>query len=118
MHGRIPTRGPGWQQNNQTEHRQRVDTYVDGNTIAYEGTITSGTVVCDFNSDSNGRICHRGYFINDGPGDIQLSFSFDGSTYGGVHTIKIGEQVDLNDLSIKKLKLTYVSDANYRILMA
>ena len=104
MHGRIPTRGPTSQQNDPVEKRQRVATYVDGSTLSYENsTFNTGAspVVINFSVDSGGRIAHKGYFVNDGPGDIQIEFSFDGSTYGGIHTIKTGETISLDDFTGK-----------------
>lgn len=113
----MPTKN---HENNQdtTENRKRVATYIDGPTYSYEAALTTGTTVCDFFTDSSGRIGHKGYFINDGPGDIQVEISADGTIYGGIHTTKDGNQINLDDLSIKKIRLTYVADSAYRILLA
>lgn len=117
---RIPTRGPSYAQNDTVENRKRVATYVDGNTVAYENAafVTGQSpAIIDFFTDSGGKIAHKGWFVNDGPGDIKIEFSFNGSAYGGQHTIKTGETVSLDDFSIKKIRLTWVSDAGYRALL-
>lgn len=122
-HDRIPTRGPSYQQNDQGENRQRVASYVDGNSVSYEGALTTGPdVVCDFYTDSaqtspKSRKAHYGYLINDGGGDLQVSWSSDGTTYGGWHTVKIGEQISFDGFSVNKLKLKWLTDTNYRILL-
>lgn len=113
---RIPTRGPAY---DPAEKRQRVADYVDGNTLSYEGTTVSGTpAVIDFHTDSGGQQAHYGYLINDGTGNLTVEYSFDGTTYGGVHTIKVGEQVDLSHFSINRMRISYVDDAaDYRVLL-
>lgn len=115
---RIPTRGPGYRPGDQ---RLQVGIYTEGNTLAYEqANFTTGLspTVIDFGTDSGGRICHVGYFINDGPGDIRFEFSNDGINYGGLHTMKPNEQLDLSQYSIKKIRLTWVENSGYRILCA
>lgn len=105
---RIPTRIP----------IQRVSDWADNDTLAYEGSlIASGTTVLDFGTDSSGGICHGGYLINDGPGDLKFEISRDGTNYGGIHTMRPGEQLDLTRFTIKKLRLTYVANTVYRALM-
>lgn len=117
MTGRIPTRGPVYQQNDSRENRQRVAVYVDGNSVAYEGSLITGVdVLCDFHTDA-GRNAHYGYLINDGEGDLQVFWSSDGTTYGGVHTVKKGEQISFDGFTVNKLKLRWVTDTDYRILM-
>lgn len=120
MHGRMPTRGPSYKQQDKSEDRQRVAMYVDGNTLAYEGTLNSGNspIIIDFHTDSGGRTAHYGYLINDGTGNLQVAFSNNGTTYGSWHTIKVGEQMDLSFFSIQKMQLQYVEDnADYRVLL-
>jgi hypothetical protein len=103
-----------------TEYRKRVATYADGDSVSYENNnFVSGDSPAVLNVFSNlSRNGHKGYLINDGPGSILVEFSSDGDTYGGQHTLKNGEIMILDDLSIKKIRLTYVSDSSYRCLVA
>lgn len=119
LHGRIPTRGREYQQDDTTENRKRVAIYVDGNSVSYEGSLTTGPdVLCDFYTNSTPqRRAHYGYLINDGPGDLQVLWSVDGATYGGVHTVKIGEQISFDGFTVKTLKLRWLTDTSYRILL-
>lgn len=110
-YGRIPTR----------IQTQRIADYAEGNTLSYENssfTSVASPAVIDFYTDSNKRTCHNGYMINDGPGDIKFEFSTDSINYGGIHTMRPGEQLDLSRYSIQRLRLTWVANTSYRILMA
>jgi len=93
--------------------------YIEGRSISYEDTsFVSGDspAVCDVNGDL-GRNGHDGYIINDGPGDIQVEISDNGTDYGGVHTLKAGERISLTRLDVNRIRLTWVSDSAYRILV-
>lgn len=116
---RIPTLGPAGKTLDNTEKRQRVAAYVDGNSVSYEGTLTTGAdIVCAFHADSTpNRNAHYGYLINDGEGDLQVFWSYDGTTFGGIHTVKKGEQISFDGFSVYSLKLRWVTDTNYRILL-
>lgn len=101
-------------------YRKRVATWVDGNSVSYEdSSFSSGDspAVLDVATDL-GRDGHKGYLQNSGPGSIRVEISFDGTNYGGQHTVKEGETLTLNDLFIKKIRLTYVSPTEYRVLVA
>lgn len=102
------------------EYRKRVATYVDGDTVSYEDInfVTGDSPIVFDTFTDLGRICHEGYIINDGSGDILVEFSTNGTDYGGQHTLKSGEQLVLNNLKIKKIKLTWVADSAYRVLVA
>jgi hypothetical protein len=116
-YGRIPTRGPAYQQNDSQENRQRVATYVDGNSVAYEGSLTSGPdVLCDFHTDA-GRNAHYGYLINDGEGDLQVLWSSNGTTFGGIHTVRKGEQISFDGFTVNQLKLRWITNCDYRIML-
>lgn len=102
------------------EYRKRVATYVDGNTVSYEDTsfVTGDSpAVLDVVTDL-GRIAHEGYVINDGPGDIRVELSYDASTYGGLHTLKNGETLSFNNLKIKRIRLTWIDNSAYRVMVA
>lgn len=57
----------------------------------------------------------RGFIICDGPGDMDIAFSHDGSIYGDTLTLKSGEVLNLDGLSINKIQLTHVADSAYRL---
>lgn len=108
------------EEHDDVEYRKRVATHVDGDSVSYEDSdfVTGDSpIVFDVFTDL-GRIGHKGYIVNDGPGEIKLENSSDGTVYGGQHTIKEGEVFVLDDLKIKKLRLTWVNDSAYRALVA
>ena len=116
LHDRIPTQALDQEQSNRIEQRRRVATSIDGNTVGYEDTnFTSAEdqTIFDIRADL-GRQGHKGFFINDGPGDIKIQTSFDGTTYGGIQTLRGGDTLSLNDLDINRIKLTYVDNTEYR----
>ena len=101
------------------EYRKRVATHIDGNTVSYEDTnFTSAEspAVLDVFTDI-GRFGHQGQIINDGPGDIQVEISYDGTTYGGLHNLRGGEVFELSNLKINKIRLTYVDQTEYRAVV-
>ena len=90
-----------------------------GRTKAYEDTsfVTGESPrVLDVLTDL-GRNGHDGYMVNDGNGDIKVEISDDGTTYGGQHTIKKDEIFDFYMLDIAKIRLTWVADSAYRMLV-
>lgn len=102
------------------EYRKRVATYVDGSTVAYEDTdFVSGDspVVLDIDTDL-GRLGHEGYVLNDGAGNILVEISIDGTNCGGSHTLRWGEQLNLDNLKIDRIRLTWQEDSSYRVLVA
>jgi hypothetical protein len=102
------------------EYRKRVALYVDGSTVSYEDTnFVSGDspVVLDVFADL-GRPGHEGYVLNDGAGNLLLELSTDGTTYGGSHTLRWGEQLLLNNLKVNRIRLTWQEDTSYRALVA
>lgn len=99
------------------EYRKRVQTFSDGNSVAYEDSnfVSADSVaVLDIFTDL-GRLGHHGYFVNDGPGDILVAVSNDGVTYGSTHTIRAGDVFDLENLSINRIRLTWQEDTSYRV---
>jgi len=108
------------------ENRIRVKIESDGAggaTVSYEDeNFTSAdnlsvlNVVSDLGLDEQAK-GHKGYFINDGPGDIKVEISSDGSSYKGIHTIHGGETLILDGLSISKIRLNYIDDSSYRCMV-
>jgi hypothetical protein len=70
-------------------------------------------VVLDINTDL-GRNARDGYVINDGAGSFTVAISDDGSTYGGSHTVKIGEILKLKGVDMDSVKITWVANSSYR----
>jgi hypothetical protein len=59
--------------------------------------------------------CTKGMIANDGAGNISVSLSFDGTNYMGNMTMKSGEVLPLDGLSVNKVRITYVADSAYRV---
>lgn len=91
----------------------------DGLTGSYEDELFEtgeSPQTLDVNGDL-GKNAHDGYIMNDGPGKLKAQFSNDGISFGGTHTIKSGEPLLLEKLDIDKIKLIWVADTAYRILV-
>lgn len=91
----------------------------DGLTGSYEDELFEtgeSPRTLDINTDlsKNG---HDGYIMNDGPGKLKAQYSNDGVDFGGIHTIKPGEAQGLGKLDIAKIKLIWVANTAYRILV-
>jgi len=72
-------------------------------------------VVHDINTDL-GRNSRIGYIVNDGPGDIEVEISEDGSNYNSKWTTKADERRGLAGNRIDSLRLTHTgTDSAYRI---
>ena len=98
------------------EYRKRVATYADGNSVSYEDTsfVTGDSpAVLDVYTDL-GRNGHDGYISNDGSGNFRVEISTDGTNYGGLHTLKNGEILELAGLKKRKKRITWVADSSYR----
>lgn len=90
-----------------------------GNTVSYEDTsfVTGDSpAVLDVFTDL-GRVGEGGYIINDGEGSFTVEISDNGTAYGGVHTLKAGEIMTLDGLMVNRIRLTWVSNSSYRVLI-
>lgn len=90
-----------------------------GNPKKYEGSIaTAGSpATLDINTDL-GRNSGDGYIVNDGPGDLQVDISKDGSTFTENITVKLDEVLDLSGLNIDTIKIdATVNGTAYRCLV-
>lgn len=90
-----------------------------GKSLSYEDTsFTTGDspVVHDVNTDL-GRNSRDGYISNDGSGSLVIQFSDDGITYGSTHTLKSNEVMYLDGLDIDSIKIVWVADTSYRIMV-
>ena len=55
--------------------------------------------------------------INDGNGDFTVSISNDGSVFGDEHTMKNGEVYSLDNISIDSIRITWIADSAYRVVV-
>lgn len=93
--------------------------YIVGKTESYEDTgfVTGESPkVLDVNNDL-GRNAHDGYIVNDGDGDIIYEISSDGDSYGGEHTLKKDEWINFFMLDIDRIRLTWVANSAYRVMV-
>jgi len=72
--------------------------------------------VHDFYTDKSAYAID-GYLVCDGDGDIQVDYTRDGIVYSDKATMKKGEQMDLLRLDIRKIRITWVADSAYRIVL-
>ncbi len=71
--------------------------------------------VLEIRDDLANKPSQAAWFINDGPGDIQLELqNNEQSGYGEAFTTKTGEMFQFNGLNIRRVRLTWVSDSSYR----
>lgn len=90
-----------------------------GRSFGYEDTsfVTGDSpIVLDVNTDL-GRNATDGNIINDGDGNILVEISNNGTNYGFQHTLQKGDELELTNLNVDKIRLTWVSDSSYRILV-
>jgi hypothetical protein len=109
------------------EYRKRVSMSLDGDVLSYEQTSFASlntVVVLDVYSSlaslrpsSEQYIGHSGFITNDGPGDMAVEFSADGLNYGGYHNLYGHEELTFDNLKIKKVRLTRISETAFRILI-
>ena len=85
---------------------------------SYEGTLTTGIspLILDFFADT-GRNALDGWITCDGIGSMLVEFSRDGVTYGDPWTMKAGENTQLRNFDVSRIRLTWVADTDYRIVM-
>lgn len=92
---------------------------ISGRTFKYEDiSFVTGEspVTHDVNADL-GRNAVDGYITCDGPGNILIEISDNGTTFGSQHTLKVEDTLDLRNINVDKIKITWVSDSAYRILV-
>lgn len=89
----------------------RFKTYEDTSFVEAESPLT-----LDVNTDL-GRNAKDGFIINDGAGDFTVAISDDGTNYGSAHTMKSGEVFSLTNIDIDSIKITWVADSAYRVVV-
>ncbi len=90
-----------------------------GRTFKYEDiSFQTGESPITLDVNTNlGRNATDGYLICDGPGNILVEFSDDGSSFGGQHTLKKRDKINLKNLNIDKIRITWITNSAYRILV-
>lgn len=98
----------------------QVHTLIRALNKAYETSLFAvgdSPVVHNFNSDQ-GYNSLQGWITCDGPGDIVVEFTRDGTTYGDAWTMFGGENTDLKGLDIHAIRITHSgTDSAYRIFL-
>jgi len=90
-----------------------------GNPKKYEGSVAVvGTpVVLNVNTDL-GKNAGDGYIINDGPGDLQIDISYDGTTFETDITVEEDEVFDLGGFNIHTIRIDATENGTeYRALV-
>lgn len=90
-----------------------------GRSVSYEDTsfISGDSPALLLVNTDLGRNGKGGYVTNDGPGSFTLEISDDGITYGGIHTLKNEETLLLEGTSIDRIRITWVTNSAYRVLV-
>jgi len=89
----------------------RFKTYED---VAF--VVAESPVTLDVNADL-GRNATDGFIINDGAGNFTVAISDDGATFGSAHTMKTGEVFSLTNIDVDSIKITWVADSAYRVVV-
>jgi len=89
----------------------RFKTYEDAAFIVGDSPVT-----LDVNTDL-GRNGKDGFIINDGAGNFTVAISDDGTTFGSAHTMKTGEVFSLTNIDVDSIKITWVADSAYRVVV-
>ena len=100
-------------------HQFTVPGKIQGRTVSYEDTsfVTGDSPVVHDVNTSLSRNGVDGYIVCDGPGNITIDITNNGTNYGGQHTLKRRERMNLRNLDIDSIRVTWVSDSAYRVLV-
>lgn len=99
----LPTRGA---QLDALIHTYEDTSFVTGDSPA----------VLDVNTDL-GRDGREAQVTNDGPGNITVEISNDGASFSPALTLKSGERLAVDNLRIDTIRLTWVTDSAYRVVV-
>ena len=64
-----------------------------------------------------GRNATEFMIINDGGGMFTVSISNDGAAFGDEHTMKQGETWTMESISVDSIRITWVGDSAYRVVV-
>ncbi len=92
---------------------------IAGRTAAFEDSsfVTGDSPATHDVNAALSRNARDGYIICDGDGNIQISISNDGTNYGGTHTLKKNDVLNLRHLDVDTIKVTWVANSAYRIFV-
>lgn len=91
------------------EPRKKYFSYTDSSFI-----VGDSLTVHDVNAVLK-RNAIDGYIICDGIGDLSFAISEDGTNYGQEIVLKQYERHDLKNISISKIRFTFIANSSYRI---
>ena len=89
----------------------RSKSYADTSFLTGDSPVT-----IDVNTDL-GRNATDGTILNDGPGNILVEISNNGTDFGDSITLTDCDELVLKNFNVNKIRLTWVSDSSYRILV-
>lgn len=72
-------------------------------------------VTLDLNT-ALGRNSTQGWILNDGAGNFTLAFSTDGIAFSDEITLKEGEKISFDNISVDSIRITWVANSSYRVL--
>ena len=99
----LPTRG--------AQLSVLIRTYEDTNFVTADSPAT-----LDVNTDL-GRDGRETQITNDGPGNISVEVSNDGVSFSTILTLLAGERFAVSDLRIDTIRLTWITDSAYRVVV-
>lgn len=79
-----------------------------------EFKIETQPITLDVNT-ALGRNATQTSIQNDGGGDLGISISNDGVSFGDVKTVKDGEVFELSDVSVDSITISITQDSSYRV---
>lgn len=89
--------------------------------LTYPETLAGGgsSINTHLINDSLGRNSRLGWLINDGDGDLNLRYSYNGSTFSDYYPVHSGEHFTFEDISIHTIQIGYMASttATYRIFL-
>jgi len=82
-------------------------------------TAAMSPLTLDFYADFSNAPASKGYITIDGVGDLLVAYDLDGLGFGSNTTLKRGDTINFDGLSIRKLRLTHSgTDTAYRCFVA
>ena len=96
-----------------------VQDIVSGKNFAYADTsfVTGESpITLDINADL-GKNSTKGYIANDGDGNFSVELSQDGSTWGTSFIMKKDDVLSLDGLDVDSIKLTWIANSAYRVVI-
>ncbi len=92
---------------------------IAGRTAAFEDSsfLTGDSPATHDVNAALGRNARDGYIICDGAGDIKIEISNNGTTWGGSHTLKEDDVLNLRHLDVDTIRVTWVTNSAYRIMV-